>query len=588
MSWLLSLGCGERGLEFAEPPPPPPPIDANALCNVEGATRCTGSELEACVDGLWVQQESCAPPTPQCDPSLGCQPCTPEATYCVGDDVWACGESGAASSLSEACAPEEECRAGLCLDACTLAEDTNSYLGCRFLAVPMANSLLDDAFSDDFAVVVANPSERADANVVVSRGGEFVAGQALGPGETAAITLPYVAGLMPSEQSVRVDSGAYSLRANVPIAAYQYNPLHFRSGDENSYTNDASLLLPEHVLTGNVLVHAWPGLGVGSFPGEATWLPGTLAVAATEDGTLVTVTSSAQTRGGDVAPLAPGGDVVISLDRGDVLQLQTADPGSSNSFDLCESRQGTPGTAGGSQSCLDTELGDLTGSVVTASAPVAVFAGHVCTYVPHTSRACDHLEEMMFPRETLGRLTVVAAPVRPGSTMAGASIVRVLSAVDGNRVEFTPDVLAPVVLDAGEVAEVMTAQDVLIEADGPIHVAQFLLSQQALGTASGDPAMGSAIPLLQWRSDYDFLVPDTYTSNWISLMAPAGTDVVLDDALVLGWVNVAGTGYDVARVALQPGIHRARSVGEVGFGIVSYGYAPFTSYLHPGGMNFLR
>jgi hypothetical protein len=34
--------------------------------------------------------------------------------------------------------------------------------------------------------------------------------------------------------------------------------------------------------------------------------------------------------------------------------------------------------------------------------------------------------------------------------------------------------------------------------------------------------------------------------------------------------------------------HLIESADEVGFGITTYGYAPYPSYLHPGGMNFVR
>jgi hypothetical protein len=44
----------------------------------------------------------------------------------------------------------------------------------------------------------------------------------------------------------------------------------------------------------------------------------------------------------------------------------------------------------------------------------------------------------------------------------------------------------------------------------------------------------------------------------------------------------------VARIPVQPGSHHAESEDEVGFGITTYGYASYTSYLLPGGMNFTR
>ena len=66
-------------------------------------------------------------------------------------------------------------------------------------------------------------------------------------------------------QSALVTNGAYHIRTSAPVSAYQFNALEYHSTvlcatGTNSYTNDASLLLPTAALTGNyiVLTHeAW-------------------------------------------------------------------------------------------------------------------------------------------------------------------------------------------------------------------------------------------------------------------------------------------------------------------------------------------
>jgi len=590
-------GCGAYGdpppeNPFGNPPPPDAPTDVSRLCDVPGTTRCDGFDYEICVEGRWVAQQTCSSPTPQCDPDAGCVGCDPEARWCAGDEVWACAEDGASGSLLETCDPAAECLLGQCFDSCALAEGTNSYLGCRFLSVPMAN-LVDEVFWDDFAVVVGNPSTRATAEVTISRNGAFVASADVEPRQTRAVSLPMLVALQDATVNQVVRGGAYEVRSTVPVAAYQYNPLHFSvqvDGEEQfSFTNDASLLLPEHVLTGNYMAAGWPGLGVGEFPGSSQFIPGTVAVAATVDGTLVEITSSAETAPGEPGALLPGETTVLALNRGDVLQIQSAQPGEELGINVCDERGGQQDGNGDGDSCLDIVLGDLSGTRIVANQPVAAFAGHVCTFVPHTARACDHLEEMLFPLETWGTETVVAAPMFPGRDDAKtASMLRVLSAVDGNTIRFTPPVLPDTVVDAGQTIEVTTSDDVHIAGDGPFVATQFLLGQRALFSTIGDPAMGTGIPLQQWRDEYDFLTPDTYEANWLGITAPAGTSVYLDGIEVEGWADVDGTIYEVARVEVQPGSHRVESVGDVGFGIVSYGYARFTSYLHPGGMNFLR
>ncbi len=584
-------GCPtDDGGGFAAPTPTPAPIDPATLCEIPGETRCDGLDHQVCVEGRWFTQEECGPPTPQCDPVGGCAACVPESRFCVGDDeAWLCGEDGTTADLLDECGTGETCVAGNCWSACDLAETTNSYLGCRFLAVPTANILAPE-FNSDFAVVIANASDDP-AEVTVRLGAGTVASEVVPPGETVAVQLDLLPALQDGAFSRRVSGGAYEVTTSVPVAAYQYNPLHFEVDGIFSYTNDASLLLPEHVLTGNYRVSTWPTWAIGEFPGASQWLPGLVAIAATEDSTLVTITTTARTSGGDLPAMDVGDETVVSLDRGDVLQLLAEVPAASLTTNTCAERDGDQGTNDdGTQSCLDRTLGDLTGTLISADRPLAGFAGHVCTFVPFDRYACDHLEEMMFPLETWGRQAVMTAVHRPGAAgdLLAPTMYRVVSAADDNLVTFTPDVSPPVTLDAGEMAEFLGEGDFLVDGSGPLLVTQTMLGENALNSNSGDPALGSGIPVGQWRDEYDFLVPETYSSNWLNMVAPAGTRVFLDGVEIDSWVGIESTEFEVARLAVEAGAHTVESVGDVGFAITSYGYAAYTSYLHPGGMNFLR
>lgn len=588
---VLLSACGsdlDNGFGSAEEPTP---IDPSELCNEPGASQCDGLDYQVCVEGRWFRQETCESPTPMCDPLLGCTECTPDARFCAGRDVYACDALGTTAELVETCDVGEECLLGQCYSACSLAESTESYLGCRFLAVATAN-ILDPAFDDDFALVVTNPAELDAAEVVVMQGTSQVASQLVPPGETRAISLAFPEALQDFSASSVVPDVAYEVTTTVPVAAYQYNPLHFQQdvGKEvaHSYTNDASLLLPEHVLTGSYLISTWPTFGIGEFPGESQWSPGFVAVTATQDGTSVTITSSANTQSGDVAPLTDGEQATVTLHRGDVLQLFSESPVSSLQTNTCLLRGGEQASNGNNQSCLDRQLGDLSGTVIESSAPVAVFAGHVCTFMPFDRFACDHLEEMMFPLETWGLQAFMTAPQSPSQLGVAPTLYRVMSGGTANFIDFTPAVHDPVQLNSGEFIEFLSAADFLVQGTAPLYVTQTMLGEQALSTQSGDPALGSGIPVNQWRSEYDFLVPETYTSNWLNLVSQAGADIYLDGTQIEDWESVSETGHQVARIEVEPGSHHIESVGGEGFGITSYGYASYTSYLLPGGMNFFR
>lgn len=563
---LLLVGCGDRRL------PDDPNVgdddgdddSAAPLCQPDGTTRCLDARFDECVDGNWLPQEICAGDRPLCDPVLGCLACAPGGNTCQGDEVWACDGTGLNPTYVTTCAPGD-CHEGICADACTFAKSQQSYLGCRFLAVTTLNSTLDAAFHSDFAVVIGAPAAGLAANVTVRRAGLVVAEAVVAAGTSEAILLPMVAelqrpgSLFENAESTTVSGGAYEVETDQPVAAYQFNPLHFdaQGGLLNSHTNDASLLVPEHVLTGQYRVLTHPTFAYAPF----VQYRGFVTVVGVEDGTTVSLSLSTDTAPGVPAPAQEGATVEFSLDRGDVVQVLS---GASADH-------------------------DLSGTLVTANRPIATFAGHDCTYLPQESPACDHLEEMALPIETWGAVTAFAAPAHPDSGERSLARYRIMARSDGTALTFDPPVVADTALAGGAWMEFDTDQDFVIIATGPILATQSLLGQDAVGaTTGGDPALGTGIPVSQWRDQYDFLTPMTYTSHWLAVTAPAGAALELDGSPLTGLGDIGDGTYTFARVALGEGSHSVRSTDGSRFGITVYGYAPYTSYLYPGGLNLLR
>jgi hypothetical protein len=69
---------------------------------------------------------------------------------------------------------------------------------------------------------------------------------------------------------------------------------------------------------------------------------------------------------------------------------------------------------------VDEAGGDLSGTAITSSSPVAVFAGNDCANVPPSDFACNTLAEEMTPTDTWGTdfLTEPLA-TRSGDTSTG-------------------------------------------------------------------------------------------------------------------------------------------------------------------------
>lgn len=494
---------------------------------------------------------------------------------------------------------------------CAAALAQQSYIGCEYWPTITSNSQLFDGF--EFAIVAANPTD-SPSTVTVTRGAQQVAQVDVPSGGLQTLKLPWVMELKQVDSngdgsgvvSALVPQGAYKVSSSVPITLYQFNPLDFELVPPPSdcpilgegcysYSNDASLLLPTTALRTDYFVLAAPALHIdtgGGF-GFENWinLAGTTTITATQDGTKVTVQSSAYTKPGDgVQAMSPGGSSTFSMNAGDVLVLATAAPPSQQT-----PQPGKPciETPNGIIACPTGPEYDLTGSRVTSDKPISVLGGHDCTFMPYSNFACDHIEESMFPVEALGQDLIVTAPhavaaIDSNPGQPDFMFVRVLSAADANEITFDPPVHAPVTLSTGEWIEVgPVSQDFRVLAKNKISVAQYMVGEDFTGTSvgAGDPALSVAIPKEQYRVSYTFLAPSSYTHNFVNIVAEPGSAVNIDGMIIpdAQFTPIGSTGFAVARHKIEGGAHTMTA--DKNFGIVVYGYGSYTSYMYPGGLN---
>ncbi|MCP4604127.1 MAG: hypothetical protein GY847_27000 [Proteobacteria bacterium] len=532
-------------------------------CLENGETKCVLNTFYECTDGEWVLTRECNGDTPFCHDDLSCLVCEPNAKTCKQGSEAICSADGMDSEVVETCDELSSCIKGMCKNLCDNEREIDSYLGCEFISVTTVNGMLHGSFDNDFAIVVGNPNEFNDAKVTVTQGDELLAEVEILPNETESILLPMQNRLKNSMGTVIVEKGAFEVASTVPIVAYQYNPFHFKTAFEGSetvsLTNDASLLIPESTLGQEYIVSTWNTWD------QSRLSPGFASITATENNTEVTIVSNTYTSTGDIKALLPGDTATVVLNRGDVLQV------------LSGAR-------------LDA---DLTGTRVQATKNVAVFAGHNCTNIPQDSECCcDHMEEMMLPLEKWGADFIMASPVTPNTQIGLAKVIyRVIARDDNTEIAIDPKIIEPTVLNEKEILEFETREAFLITgrkngAPAQIHVTQTMLSSYELPQRElGDPAMTTGIPLFQGRESYYFLVPDTYTENYVGIVAPMDKNIYLNDEVVTGWLPVGSTEYAVANIRLEPGSYVAKSDNNTFFMITAYGYAPYTSYYYPGGLD---
>jgi hypothetical protein len=487
---------------------------------------------------------------------------------------------------------------------CAEAAMLRSYVGCDYWPTVVANPVWSIF---DYAVVVANAGTAPAAITVTGPGGTNVA-QTVQPNALAKIYLPWIASLKgqdcdvcgvppPLTASVYVPGGAYHLVSSVPVTVYQFNALEYDAmgGPPNkdwsscpglqtcndgtdppgplgcfSFTNDSSLLLPSTAMTGHYRVTGYPGQSATTQQGTTVDLMGGyFAVTGTVDGTNITVQLSSTGQvvsGGGIPDTAGGGEITLSLNAGDVVEFA--------------------GALG------DTV--DLSGSLVAADQPVQVIAGAPCMEIPEGQLACDHLEQSVFPAETLGKQYFVTAPTGPDQNPV-QRVVRLYGNVDGTVLTYAPSMPAgcPSTLDAGQVGDCgLVTGDFEVTGTNEFAVGSFMLGGTLVDVNRilGDPSESLMASVEQYRTKYVFLAPTDYEENFVDVVTPLGANVVLDGvALQTDSAQIIADGYGVVRVSLNGvnvgagGAHVITSSDPIGVQVLGYG--SFTSYQYPAGLN---
>ena len=483
-------------------------------------------------------------------------------------------------------------------NTCEEAVLFRTYLGCEFFPTVLPN-VADPVF--DFAVVVANPSDQP-ADVHIEGPAGFMADATVGARALTTIYLPWEATLKgptldangvaaPLTSSLVAPAAAYRVTASRPVAAYQFNPLEFQAlgGPPgkvwtcsnssslyvcNSYANDASLLLPANALTPNYIAFTYGNPSTASKPSY-------IAVTATLDGTEVVVkagpggTILAGPTGSGIEQAAPGTVFALTLNQLDVVVLV-----------------GAPGS-------------ELSGTQVQSSdplKPIQVMTGSQIANVPdETVDSGDHLEEVVFPAEAVGRDYVVTVPTGPFG-MPVRHVVRLYGHAAASALDYYPQkpAGAPDSLAPGAVAQFEASADFQVQGSTPFAVGSFLVGGEQLDATSsaaerlGDPSQSLVTGNAQFRERYVFLAPADYRRSYVDIVAPAGTAVSVDGAALDAATATSLTGrasdgmgeqrFDVYRALLPPdGQHELTATAPVGIQVVGYGR--FTSYQYPGGLN---
>jgi hypothetical protein len=448
---------------------------------------------------------------------------------------------------------------------CAQAEQFETTVGCRFYALDLDNYTPWDTSQWGVAVANVQPSVSASVVVEVRNGNTWEA--VAGPIDVAAKDLEVFE--LPDrhqEGSGVQTAGAYRITADVPVIAYQFDPIG-SAMDVGWASADASLLHPaaswddvHHVVGMISTSHLLPQQGAY------------VTVVAAHDGTEVTIDVSVPTVAGPGVPAAmPGAPIMVTLDEGDVVEVMTL----------------TQGDA-------------LTGTRVISDEahPVGVFTGHECANIPADVYACDHLEEQMPGLRRWGTQFVAARmPVRVAPPAAPeTSLWQIYASEDDTQIELTASAAvtglppSPIVLQQGQSVEFYAGGsaddpgDFAISATKPIAVANYMTSQDSITDPSktGDPAMVLLTPIEQFLPRYVVLVPAAWPVDVGVFTRRIGSTITIDGTAIDDADFVAvGPDHEVAQVPLDDGVHLLE--GDQPFGVSIAGTHNTGSYAYVGG-----
>jgi len=526
----------------------------------------------------------------------------------------------ASGAVVQKCPPDQGCAGGQCVEACAAAAASHGNLGCDFLVpTPLAYYTTKPPC---FALALANAWPKP-AKITVSRSGtsfdvtQFaripVDGQppsSWTPVPASGIPVDQVAVLFLSADPSSVfpennvpmkcpvatavnastmlegtgKDTAFRVGSDVPLSAYDVLPF----GGAQSHFPSAELLFPTSAWGTNYVVLGTPP-GTHS-PAGPVWLQ----ILAREDGTKVDLLPSVDLPAGNLgSPIAKNTTGSVTLSAGQYVQWE-----------------------------LPSGSADVSGSIVLADKPVAVFTGNrFYRQQPTPGPGGESTHQQITAVSALGS-EYVGAPfaTRRKDGVPEPIRYRFVGVVDGTTLGFDPPVTgAPTTLGRGQVADFLasdafraTSQD----ADHPFAAAQLMdtanvpsgsvpggsaayCSAFSLPTTLGDEEIVLMLPPSQFLSKYVFFTDPTYSTTHLVITRRKGAQGFADvkvDCLgnVSGWKPIGTSGnYEMTTVDLVRGgvgvgtcvngRHLAESSAP--FGMTIWGLDCYSSYAYPAGGN---
>lgn len=268
--------------------------------------------------------------------------------------------------------------------------------------------------------------------------------------------------------------------------------------------------------------------------------PSRFLIVATQNATTVTITPTVATLGGHAA----GVPFNITLNQG--------------------------------QTYIVAASGELSGSYITASAPISITGTNHCSQIPTGAYYCDFLWETLVPTPFWGTNFVMGHFA--GRTNTDYRI-RIVAGTNSTNININGAFVTTI--NAGQMYETAVSAGTWVTTNNPVHVMQCALSQ-SLGGSPGDPFLATILPTDAYRSNYFFATSSASSmtsGHYITITSPTANtaNVLLDGVPPVGtWTAISGSGWSYLTRTLSTGQHTLTSTNLVN-GVV-YGWGSVTSY----------
>ncbi len=335
----------------------------------------------------------------------------------------------------------------------------------------------------------------------------------LGPGNGQAFSKPTSGGIPPEQV---YPGAAIHVRSTVPIGIV--------AATRFAYSSDTFTPLPIEALGRRYVCSSFADM---SWMYGGYSLPSEVAIVAAYDNTRVSFTlggpSVTRTGGG----MTPGQTKTFSMNKGDVWIVGNE---------------------------ANSKEGDMTGSVIQSSLPVAVIAGNQCANVPTPLPWCDYITEQMTPIESWGRHLLVPRYI----SRTFGYIMRVFASKASTTVLRNGQQLTQLLTVGGSDPTGFYSGRATIDSTSTSLSASVPISATVYNTGqsddnvSTDPFEMVVLPWEQFSTQYIFATPGTkgginFTRNFMGIIFPVDDNGEVPSDLEFGTLSQSGVSWQPLR-----------------------------------------